>query len=82
MSCRETDQRVFETVRDTIDDIILVSDEDMLDASKWLWSEFAIAADLAGSATVAALRTNQAAFRNAGRICVVVCGAGLEGAAA
>ncbi|MHA6644899.1 threonine ammonia-lyase [Mesorhizobium sp. A623] len=82
MSCRETDQRVFETVRDTIDDIVLVSDDDMLDASKWLWSEFAIAADLAGSAAIAALRTKHAAFRNAGRICVIVCGAGLEGAVA
>ena len=81
MSCRLTDERVFETVRDTIDEIVLVSDDDMLDASKWLWSEFAVAADLSGSATVAALRTNQAAFRDAGRICVIVCGAGLEGAA-
>lgn len=49
MSCRQTDGRIFETVRTKVDDVLLVSDDDMLQASRWLWSEFAIAADLRSS---------------------------------
>jgi threonine dehydratase len=51
----------------------------MLAASRWLWREFGIAADLAGAATTAALRVHPAAFVESRRICTLVCGAGLEG---
>ena len=79
MSCRQTDQQIFETAQEVLDDIILVRDDDMLDASRWLWREFGIAADLAGAASTAALRSGQGAFKGSQRICLLVCGAGLEG---
>ncbi len=79
MSCRKTDERIFQIARGVIDDILLIEDDDMLAASRWLWREFGIAADLAGAATTAALRVHPAAFAGSRRICTLVCGAGLEG---
>ena len=79
MSCRQTDGRIFETVRTKVDDVLLVSDDDMLQASRWLWSEFAIAADLSGAASIVALRRWGPRFDSFGKVCALICGAGSEG---
>lgn len=79
MSCAETDPRVYETVRDVVDDIVLLSDEDMLAASRWLWFELGIAADLSGSAAVAALMTGKVAARAGQTVAALICGAGADG---
>lgn len=81
MSCRRTDERLFEIARRHVADVVLVSDEEMLAASQWLWFEHGIAADLAGAASVAALRSGHAIFADKKRICALVCGAGAEGVA-
>lgn len=79
MSCRRTDERLFEIARRNIAEVVLVSDEAMLDASRWLWFEFGIAADLSGAASIAALQSGHPAFRDSKRICAIICGAGAEG---
>ena len=79
MSCGLTDQKIFETVRDNVDDIVLVSDEDMLDAARWLWFEFGIAADLSGAATIAALRSGAVTIGHGHTLGALVCGAGPDG---
>lgn len=79
MSCRMTDQRIFGIVRQTVDDIVLVTDEEMAEASRWLWFEMGIAADLAGAAAMAAMRRTPPSLTGAAHICVLVCGAGAEG---
>lgn len=79
MSCGRTEPENFEIVRNMVDEIVLVSDEAMLDASKWLWAEFGIAADLAGSASIAAIRSGAVLARGEGDICALVCGSGREG---
>ncbi|MBL8580295.1 MAG: threonine/serine dehydratase [Mesorhizobium sp.] len=81
MSCRRTDERIFEIARQNIEHVVLVSDEAMLEASQWLWFEFGIAADLSGAASIAALRSGDPIFESSKRICAIVCGAGAEGAA-
>ncbi len=81
MSCRRTDERIFDIARRNIDDVVLVSDDAMLEASRWLWFEYGIAADLSGAASVAALRSAHPAFGGSKRICAIVCGAGAEGTA-
>lgn len=81
MSCRRTDERIFEIARRTISDVVLVSDEAMLDASRRLWFEYGVAADLSGAASLAALRSGHPAFADSRRICAIVCGAGAEGIA-
>jgi threonine dehydratase len=79
MSCRETDERIFRIVQKHVDEIVLVSDDEMLKASRWLWAEFAIAADLSGAASIAALCRWPDRFQGAHRICALVCGAGPDG---
>ena len=79
MSCRETDERIFQTVRQHVDSVLLVSDDDMLAASRWLWTEFAIAADLSGAASIAALQRWPARFEGMGKVCALICGAGPDG---
>lgn len=80
MSCRRTDEQVFETVRRTVDEIVLVSDEEMEVAARWLWFEMGLAADLSGAASLAALRKGLPGLAGARHVCALVCGAGAEGA--
>lgn len=79
MACARTDPRIFEIVRGAVDDIVLVSDEAMLEASRQLWFECGIAADLSGAASLAALRQGVPALDGAGHVCALVCGAGPDG---
>ncbi len=79
MSCRRTDERLFELVRPNIAEVVLVSDDAMQAASRWLWFEFGIAADLSGAASIAALQSGHPVFADSKRICALVCGAGSEG---
>lgn len=79
MSCGQTEQWIFETVRDHVDDIVLVSDDAMLDAARWLWFEFGIAADLSGAAAIAALRSGAVTFASGQTVGALVCGAGPDG---
>ncbi len=79
MACRETDPRIFEIVRSTVPAIILVSDEAMEEAARWLWFEAGIAADLSGAASIAALQSEDPVLGSCRSICALVCGAGPEG---
>ena len=79
MACRQTDPRIYEIVRQTVDDILLVSDEAMLAAARWLWFEAGVAADLSGAASIAALREQAKLVSDRQHICALICGAGPEG---
>ncbi|CAH1660651.1 Threonine dehydratase [Hyphomicrobiales bacterium] len=79
MSCRLTDQAIFETVQRNVDDIVLVSDEEMERAARSLWFEFGIAADLSGAAAVAVLQSARVNLSPGMRVCALVCGAGTDG---
>jgi threonine dehydratase len=79
MACARTDPRIYEIVQDKVDEFVLVDDEAMLDAARWLWFEQGIAADLSGAASLAALRQGIPSLAGARHICALVCGAGPEG---
>ena len=79
MACAETDPEVFELSRSLIDEVVLIEDEEMVSAARFLWSEFSLAADLSGAAAIAALRTRRVAFSECDEVCALVCGAGTEG---
>jgi threonine dehydratase len=70
----------FEIIRRTVDEIVLVTDEEMRDAARWLWFETGVAAELSGAAAVAALLAGRVAAEDR-RVCVLVCGAGTDGLA-
>lgn len=76
MACAKTDDAIFEIVRDRVDDIVLVDDEEMRKAARWLWFEMGLAADLSGAAAIAALREGRVAVRPGDHVCAIVCGAG------
>ena len=77
---RRSDPLNFEIIRSTVDEIVLVSDEEMREAARWLWFEMGIAAELSGAAAVAALLTGRAGEK-ALHPCALVCGAGTDGLA-
>jgi threonine dehydratase len=79
MACRRTDERIFALVRDAVDEVVLVTDEEMRAAARWLWFETGVAADLSGAAAVAALQAGRIACGRDTKVCALVCGAGPDG---
>ncbi|HSN89332.1 MAG TPA: pyridoxal-phosphate dependent enzyme, partial [Thermoanaerobaculia bacterium] len=76
---RRSADRNFRLIRDHVDDVVLVEDDEMVHAARWLWFEMGVASELAGAAAMAALlsgRVRASGFRHA---CAVVCGAGTDG---
>ena len=64
-----------------VDEIVLVSDEEMHEAARWLWFEFGIAADLSGAASVAALKAKRLSLSPTAHVCAIICGAGTDAVA-
>ena len=66
-------------IQDNVDDIVLVTDDQMRDAARWLWREFGLGVELSAAAAVAALQAG-AYVPAKGSICTtLVCGAGSDG---
>ena len=76
---RRTEQMNLDIVRACVDDIVLVEDEDMRAAARWLWFEMGLAIELGAGAAVAALRTGAYRPSRDEEICAVVCGSGTDG---
>ncbi|HEY0783562.1 MAG TPA: threonine/serine dehydratase [Thermoanaerobaculia bacterium] len=76
---RKSEELNLEIVRRLVDEIVLVSDEEMTAAARWIWFETGIAAELSGAAAVAALRTGRVDPGSARRTAAIVCGAGTAG---
>jgi len=76
---RRSDEMNFEIIRETVESVVLVTDEQMREAARWLWFEAGIAAELSGAAAVAALFSGQIALDGVRSACAIVCGAGTDG---
>ena len=76
---RKSDPFTFEHVRSHVDKILLVSDDEMRDAARWLWFELGLAVELSAAAPLAALRTGRYAPHKKERVSAIVCGAGTDG---
>ena len=76
MACARTEDSIFQIVRDKVDEIVLVSDDEMRKAAEWLWFEMGLAADLSGAAAIAALQNGRISVRSGEKIAAIVCGAG------
>jgi threonine dehydratase len=76
---RRSSQLNLDIISKQVDDIVLISDDDMRAAARWMWSELGIGVELSSAATAAALMSG--AFKAAAgqRVCVVVCSAGADG---
>ena len=73
---RRSEPLNFDIISKSVDDILLVSDDEMRAAARWLWFEMGVAAELSGAAALAALRSGRV---EGGHVCVLVCGAGTDG---
>lgn len=79
LSMSQTTKINFDLVRDHVEEVVLVSDEEMKKAAEWLWFEMGVAAELSGAAAIAALMQGRVPVSKDEKICALVCGAGLDG---
>jgi threonine dehydratase len=79
MAARKTEAINFDIIRRHVAEIVLVSDDEMREAAKFLWFESGLAVDLSGAAAVAALLTGRVRADPGKRTCALVCGAGADG---
>ncbi len=79
LAARRSAQLNFDIVRRTVEEIVLVSDDEMREAARWLWTEHGVAAELSGAAAVAAFLFEKIPARPDERACALVCGAGTDG---
>ena len=78
---RQTASVNFDIIRRCVDDIVLVTDEQMQAAASWLWVEMGVAAELSGAATIAALQSGAYQPPSGAQVCALICGAGTDGIA-
>ena len=71
----------LDIVRRNVDDIILISDDEMREAARWLWFEAGVAAELSGAASLAALQAGRVGAPAESVVSAVVCGTGIAGLA-
>ena len=71
----------LDIVRRNVDDLILISDDEMREAARWLWFEAGVATELSGAASLAALQAGRVGAPAESVVSAVVCGTGLAGLA-
>jgi threonine dehydratase len=69
----------LEIIKRNVDEIVLVTDEEMYEAARWLWFEMGVAAELSGAAALAALLAGKVQPGQSESMCALVCGAGTDG---
>ncbi len=79
LSMSQTTKINFNLVRNHVEEVVLVSDDEMKKAARWLWFEMGIAAELSGAAAVAAIMTGKIKIKPGQKICALICGAGMDG---
>ena len=79
LAALKTEPINLEIVRRCVEDIVLVTDEEMREAARWLWFEMGLATDLSGAASLAALRSGKFRPKPGRKVCALVCGAGSDG---
>ena len=76
---RRSESLNLSIITKSVEQIVLVQDQEMREAARWLWREAGIAAELSGAAAVAALLTSRYRPAAGERVCAIVCGAGSDG---
>ena len=76
---KKSDPFNIDIIRETVEEIVLVSDQEMREAARWLYFEFGVAAELSGAAATAALRAGRIKLAPQEPVGLLVCGAGGDG---
>ncbi len=69
----------LEIIRRHVDEIVLVSDDEMREAARWLWFEMGIGAELSGAAAIAAIQAGKLDLPEGSTVAAVICGVGDDG---
>ena len=69
----------LEIIRRNVDDVVLVSDEEMRAAAQWLWFELGLAVELSAAASIAALMTGRVQTKAGQKVAPLICGTGSDG---
>lgn len=75
---RRSDALNLAIIRECVESIVLVSDDEMRDAARFLLVEIGIGAELSGAAALAALLSGRLDLGAARHPCILVCGAGSD----
>ncbi|MDP7547356.1 MAG: threonine/serine dehydratase [Alphaproteobacteria bacterium] len=67
-------------IQQNVDKIVLVTDEQMRQAARWLWREFGLGVELSAAAAIAALQSGAYVPPRDAVCTALVCGAGSDGA--
>lgn len=78
---RQSAQINLDIIARTVEEIVLISDEEMREAARWLWFELGIAVELSAAAAIAALQTGRVVAPAGSNVTAVICGAGSDGIA-
>ena len=79
MAASATNAQVLALIQNSLEQVVLVTDDDMRKAAQSLWFENGIAADLSGAAAIAALQSGAFKPDPHAHVCAIVCGAGNDG---
>lgn len=74
-----TERLNFDLVSAHVDELVLVSDEEMKAAAKWLWFECGQAVEMAAAATIACLQNGSVSLSSGENVTAIMCGAGIDG---
>jgi threonine dehydratase len=69
----------LEIIRRNVDQIVLVTDQEMRAAARWLWFEIGVGAELSGAATIAAIQAGKVDLPADSTTAAVICGVGSDG---
>lgn len=75
---RKSDAYNAAILKETLESIVLVSDDEMRNAARYLLAEVGIGAELSGAAALAAILSGKVSLGDAKCPCVLVCGAGTD----
>ncbi|MGB3538112.1 MAG: pyridoxal-phosphate dependent enzyme [Mesorhizobium sp.] len=74
MSCGKTAPLIYDIVSKHVEEIVLVEDDQLLAAARWILSEFSIRADLSAAAAIAALSLGKIKLEPHERVGTLICG--------
>lgn len=75
---RRSARYTFDIVKGCVDEIVLVSDDEMKEAARWLMQNAHVGVELSGAAAVAAFLGRKTDLAGAKHPCALVCGAGTD----
>lgn len=76
---RRSEELNLGLIRAHVDDIVLVTDDEMGEAARWLWQELGVGAELSGAAATAAVLSGRIPFAPGTRVASIVSGMGAAG---